>query len=62
MFPDVPEDDIEVVGNAAGTGAILALLEDDCFNQAKEIANRTRVLELAAHSDFQTVFVENLSF
>jgi uncharacterized 2Fe-2S/4Fe-4S cluster protein (DUF4445 family) len=62
MFPDIPEEDIEVVGNAAGAGAILALLENDCFNKAKEIANRTRVFDLAAHSDFQTVFVENLSF
>jgi uncharacterized 2Fe-2S/4Fe-4S cluster protein (DUF4445 family) len=62
MFPDIPEEDIEVVGNAAGAGAILALLEDDCFNKAKEIANRTRVFDLAAHSDFQAAFVENLSF
>jgi uncharacterized 2Fe-2S/4Fe-4S cluster protein (DUF4445 family) len=62
MFPDIPEKDIEVVGNAAGAGAILALLEDDCFNKAKEIANKTRVFDLAAHSDFQAVFIENLSF
>ena len=62
MFPDIPEEAIEVVGNAAGAGAILALLEADCFNKAKEIANRTRVFDLAAHPDFQAVFVENLSF
>jgi uncharacterized 2Fe-2S/4Fe-4S cluster protein (DUF4445 family) len=62
MFPDIAEEDIEVVGNAAGAGAILALLQDDCYSKAKEIANRTRVFDLAAHPDFQTLFVENLSF
>jgi uncharacterized 2Fe-2S/4Fe-4S cluster protein (DUF4445 family) len=62
MFPDMPENDIEVVGNAAGAGAVLSLLEKDCFTKAKELAAQTRVFDLAAHADFQTVFIETLSF
>ena len=62
MFPKVDVSDIEVVGNAAGTGAVLALLEEELFDRAKEIARATRVLDLARHSDFQKTFVGSLSF
>jgi uncharacterized 2Fe-2S/4Fe-4S cluster protein (DUF4445 family) len=62
MFPDLPEVEIEVVGNAAGAGAILALLEPDRFHTAREIVKRTRVFDLATHTDFQAAFIQNLLF
>ena len=62
MFPEMEVTDIEVVGNAAGAGAVLALLRQDLFEMAAEIARITRVLDLATHRDFQETFVNALSF
>jgi len=62
MFPEMPAEAIEVVGNAAGAGAVLALCEDALFDAAKQIARRTRVFDLAAHPDFQETFIAQLSF
>jgi len=62
LFPEMEAAAIEVVGNAAGAGAVLALLREDYFTQARELARATRVLDLAAHPDFQDSFVAALSF
>ena len=62
MFPEMEPDAIEVVGNAAGAGAVLALLREECFTQAREMARAARVLDLAAHPDFQNTFISALSF
>jgi uncharacterized 2Fe-2S/4Fe-4S cluster protein (DUF4445 family) len=62
MFPQIPEEDIEVVGNAAGAGAILALFDDDILTQANELTRATRVLDLATHPDFQKTFIDSLAF
>ena len=62
MLPEMAVTDIEVVGNAAGAGAVLALLQDELFEQAGALASATRVLDLASHKDFQRTFVNALSF
>jgi uncharacterized 2Fe-2S/4Fe-4S cluster protein (DUF4445 family) len=62
MFPAMEVDDIEVVGNAAGAGAVLALLDENCFERARTIARTVRVLDLSAHPDFQNTFINSLSF
>lgn len=62
MFPRMDADDIDVVGNAAGAGAVLALLHEDLFDRAKRIAETSRVLDLASHKDFMKTFVDALSF
>ncbi len=62
MFPPMPLDEIEGVGNAAGAGAILALCDDGCLDDARELARRTWVFDLAAHPDFQDTFISYLSF
>jgi uncharacterized 2Fe-2S/4Fe-4S cluster protein (DUF4445 family) len=62
MFPLLPDEDIEVVGNAAGAGAILALFDTRCWFRAKELTASTRVLDLASHPNFQETFISSLSF
>ena len=62
MFPKMEVADIEVVGNAAGAGAVIALLQEDLFEKAGEMARATRVLDLASHKDFQKTFLDALSF
>jgi uncharacterized 2Fe-2S/4Fe-4S cluster protein (DUF4445 family) len=62
MLPEMPEEDIVIVGNAAGVGAIIALCDETYFNCAKDIAQKTRVIDLTSCPDFQSMFVSNLSF
>jgi uncharacterized 2Fe-2S/4Fe-4S cluster protein (DUF4445 family) len=62
MFPALPASAIEVVGNAAGAGAILTLFDDDYVSRSKALAQTTRVVDLAGHPDFQNTFIQSLSF
>jgi uncharacterized 2Fe-2S/4Fe-4S cluster protein (DUF4445 family) len=62
MFPPIPEADIEMVGNAAGAGAILALFDPDVSTAASALTRATRVLDLSAHPDFQDTFINSLAF
>jgi uncharacterized 2Fe-2S/4Fe-4S cluster protein (DUF4445 family) len=62
MFPEMAAEEIEVVGNAAGAGAILALCEDAYFQKAQELIQQTHVVDLAADPEFQSIFVRHLSF
>ncbi len=62
MFPDISEKDIEVVGNAAGAGAILTLFDDRFIAQANDLRQSTRVLDLASHPNFQEIFIASLEF
>jgi uncharacterized 2Fe-2S/4Fe-4S cluster protein (DUF4445 family) len=62
MFPDISEEDIEVVGNAAGAGAILTLFDDRFIAQANDLRQSTRVLDLASHPNFQEIFIASLEF
>jgi uncharacterized 2Fe-2S/4Fe-4S cluster protein (DUF4445 family) len=62
MFPPLPEDLIEVVGNAAGAGAVLALTDHRRFLKSLEISRSTKVFDLASHPEFQETFIGFLSF
>jgi uncharacterized 2Fe-2S/4Fe-4S cluster protein (DUF4445 family) len=62
MFPGLPPEDIEGVGNAAGAGAILTLFEERFSKKANELSRSTRVLDLSTHPDFQDTFINALSF
>jgi uncharacterized 2Fe-2S/4Fe-4S cluster protein (DUF4445 family) len=62
MFPQMPEDDIDVVGNAAGAGAILALFDENLWTRADALTRATRVLDLASEPDFQDTFIDSLAF
>ncbi len=61
MFPPIGNENIQMVGNAAGAGAILSLLDEDYFNKANELARNTRVFDLASHPGFQETFINSLS-
>ncbi len=57
MLPPVPLDHIEPIGNAAGDGARLALFSTAYRARAVKLAQRVRVVDLAARPDFQEIFV-----
>jgi len=62
MLPRLARNSVKAVGNAAGEGAILAVLDGDTTERAEEIARRTRVVDLASHPDFNKVFLNSLAF
>jgi uncharacterized 2Fe-2S/4Fe-4S cluster protein (DUF4445 family) len=61
MYPEIGLEKVKVVGNAAGTGARMALVSKMARNQAEEISRRIRYVELATELDFQTEFCNSLS-
>jgi uncharacterized 2Fe-2S/4Fe-4S cluster protein (DUF4445 family) len=58
MFPDCDLKNVYAVGNAAGDGARLALLNRDKRAEADEIARRVEYMELSIQADFQKEFIE----
>jgi uncharacterized 2Fe-2S/4Fe-4S cluster protein (DUF4445 family) len=62
MLPDIPLERIRGVGNAAGAGAILALLSTEERERATEIARQATHLELSSRLDFQMTFADTMLF
>ncbi len=62
LLPDVPEESVRAVGNAAGMGAILCLVSTDARAYAAEVALRANYIELSARVDFQEAFADAMIF
>jgi len=60
MFPALPRERFSQVGNAAGTGARLALLSHRCRESTAEFARRMQYIELTTHPDFVEVYASAL--
>ncbi len=60
MFPDLPRQRFQQVGNAAGSGARRLLLSKHLRQMAMEIARKVQYVELAKHPDFMKVYVKAL--
>jgi uncharacterized 2Fe-2S/4Fe-4S cluster protein (DUF4445 family) len=58
MLPALPLERFEQVGNAAGTGARLALISQSQRSKAQEIAQQDGYIELAAVPNFARKFAE----
>lgn len=62
LFPMPDHNRIRGVGNAAGTGAIMALISTEKRKYAQNISSNMRYLELTTHPDFQDLFVDFMAF
>lgn len=62
MFPEIPTNRIQFVGNTAGSGARLALLSEALRTKAGDIAKNTNYIELASDPDFEVEFINSLWF
>lgn len=62
LFPRVARGRFSQVGNAAGTGARMALLSQAVRRQAAEIARRVRHVELTAEPGFTARFARAIMF
>lgn len=58
LFPDCPVEQIVSVGNAAGDGARVALLNRKKREEANWVARNVEYIELTIEKDFQTEFME----
>ena len=62
MFPDCDLKHVYAVGNAAGDGARIALLNRDKRVEADTIAKKVEYMELTVEGDFQKEFMEAMQF
>jgi uncharacterized 2Fe-2S/4Fe-4S cluster protein (DUF4445 family) len=62
MFPDCEMENVYAVGNAAGDGARIALLNKAKRDEANVIARQVEYVELAVDSTFQREFMESMHF
>jgi uncharacterized 2Fe-2S/4Fe-4S cluster protein (DUF4445 family) len=62
LIPDLPLEDVYAVGNAAGDGARIALLNVEKRREAGEVARRVRRYELPTNPAFQNQFMLAMNF
>ena len=62
LLPPVDPERIRFVGNAALTGAEMALLSTRARQEAEWISQQVRYVEIAAKPEFQERFAENMLF
>ncbi len=62
MFPDCPIDSVVAVGNAAGDGARMALLDIDKRRDAQERASQVEYVELTLEKEFEREYVSAMHF
>ena len=60
LFPPLPGERFEQVGNAAGVGAKLALISRGQRAIARELGDRVEYVELMSQPNFGTVFAESM--
>jgi uncharacterized 2Fe-2S/4Fe-4S cluster protein (DUF4445 family) len=58
LFPDCDQKDVYAVGNAAGDGARIVLLNTDKRNEADKWARKVDYLELTVEEDFEKIFAK----
>jgi uncharacterized 2Fe-2S/4Fe-4S cluster protein (DUF4445 family) len=62
LFPDCDPANVYAVGNAAGDGARIALLNLDKRDEADVMARRVEYVELTLEPDFNRIFTQSLLF
>ncbi len=58
MIPDCPLEQVYSAGNAAGTGALIALLNQGARDEIESVIRRVEKIETAVEPKFQAHFVE----
>ena len=62
LIPDCPVDQVKAVGNAAGSGAVRALLSGSQRAEMEQAVDRVTKIETATEARFQELFVAALAF
>ena len=61
MIPDCPLDQVSAAGNAAGTGARVALLDSHSRNKIEQVVEQITKIETAIAEGFQELFVDAMA-
>ncbi len=61
LIPDCPLENVASVGNAAGNGARIALLDRDARHDIEQVVRRVQKVETAVEPRFQEHFVEAMA-
>ena len=61
LIPDCELDEVKAVGNAAGTGALMALLNRDHRREIEQTVNRIEKIETALEPHFQQLFIDAMA-
>ena len=62
LVPDAPLDRVGAAGNAAGTGALIALLSGDARREIERVVRTVEKIETAIEPRFQAHFVDAMAF
>lgn len=62
LIPKVLEQKLEVIGNAAGTGAMIGLISDNSFRSTDFIKDKAAYVELSASPEFQEEYIDCMCF
>lgn len=62
LFPHVDKEHVHIIGNAAGDGAVEALLDERARILTEQSTVKVRYVELAGNPRFQELFVNSMSF
>src|SRR4051794_17947252 len=62
LIPDAALDHVKAAGNAAGTGALIALLSAAARAEIEDVVRRVEKIETAVEPRFQEHFVEAMAF
>jgi uncharacterized 2Fe-2S/4Fe-4S cluster protein (DUF4445 family) len=62
LIPALPPEKVRYVGNAASLGAQLCLVSEPARARAESLARTIEHVSLAAHPDFQDIFVDCMNF
>lgn len=62
LLPKASEDKITVLGNAAGTGAVMCLVSETNYRKSDEIKKGMEYVELSGNLDFQDEYVDYMFF
>jgi uncharacterized 2Fe-2S/4Fe-4S cluster protein (DUF4445 family) len=62
MIPDISNDKILQIGNAAGIGAQYALLNKDLRSKADQLVKKIKYIEIAIKKEFQREYAEAMYF
>ena len=61
LIPDCDLSDVKAVGNAAGTGALMALLNRDHRREIEQMVSKIEKIETALEPHFQQLFIDAMA-
>ena len=62
LVPNIDPEKVQFIGNAAGVGARMALVDATARERANRISENCEYVELAGHPDYQDAFVTAIPF